>query len=83
MSNKIEKIGVITEILGSARFKVLLEEAELYPILNNKTIICNICGKMRQKRIKIVKGDKVKVSIVICSNLVEDLKGTITFRIDY
>jgi translation initiation factor IF-1 len=83
MSNKIERTGVITEILGSARFRVLLEEAEIYPILNNKSIICNICGKMRQKRIKIVKGDKVKVSIIISSNSIEDLKGTITFRLDY
>ena len=82
MNDKIEKIGIMTEILGSARFKVLLNNDDNYPVLNNITMTCNICGKMRQKRIKIVKGDKVKVSIIVCSNNIEDLKGTIVFRLD-
>lgn len=85
MSNKIEKIGIIKDVLGSARFKVTLEDdgTPEGKILANKDIICTICGKMYQKRIKIVKGDKVKISILIFSSDISDLKGVITFRLDY
>jgi translation initiation factor IF-1 len=38
---------------------------------------------MYQKRIKIVKGDKVKLSILVFSSDIADLKGVITFRLDY
>lgn len=84
-SNKIEKTGIVKEILGSARFKITLEsdDSPESNILTGKDVICTICGKMRQKRIKIVKGDKVKVSLLVFSNNLEDLKGVITFRLDY
>lgn len=85
MSNKIEKIGFVKDVLGSARFKVTLEDDETPEgkILAGKDIICTICGKMYQKRIKIVKGDKVKISILVFSSEISDLKGVITFRLDY
>ena len=85
MNNKIEKTGIVKDILGSARFKVTLENDNTPEgiILAGKEIICTICGKMYQKRIKIIKGDKVKISILIISNDISNLKGVITFRLDY
>ena len=85
MSNKIEKTGFVKDVLGSARFKVTLEDdgTPEGKVLAGKEIICTICGKMYQKRIKIVKGDKVKLSILVFSSDIADLKGVITFRLDY
>jgi translation initiation factor IF-1 len=83
-NNKIEITGIVKDVLGSARFKVTLDDngSAEGKILGGREIICTICGKMHQKRIRIVKGDKVKISILILSSDIADIKGVITFRLD-
>lgn len=68
-SDVFELEGVITEVLPNQMFKVKLD--------NDHIIVCYTAGKMRQFRIRLVAGDRVKVDMTPY-----DLsKGRITFRI--
>ena len=68
-SDVFELEGVITEVLPNQMFKVQLD--------NDHIIVCYTAGKMRQFRISLVAGDKVKVDMTPY-----DLsKGRITYRI--
>jgi translation initiation factor IF-1 len=68
-SDVFELEGVITEVLPNQMFKVQLD--------NDHIIVCYTAGKMRQFRIRLVAGDKVKVDMTPY-----DLsKGRITYRI--
>lgn len=84
MNNKIKKTGIVKDILGSARFKVILEDDNTPEgkLLAGKELVCTLCGKMYQKRIKIVKGDRVDVTVMIFSSDAKDFKGVIVFRLD-
>jgi translation initiation factor IF-1 len=65
----IELEGVIVDILPSQMFRVRLD--------NDYEVICYTGGKMRQHRIRLVAGDRVRVEMTPY-----DLdKGRITFRI--
>jgi translation initiation factor IF-1 len=65
----IEFEGIIVEVLPNQTYKVELE--------NSHQIICYTSGKMKQFKIRLVQGDKVKVEMTPY-----DLdKGRITFRI--
>lgn len=65
----LEFEGEIIDVLPNQTFKVSLE--------NGHDVICYTGGKMRQNRIRLVAGDKVKVAITPY-----DLqKGRITYRI--
>lgn len=65
----LEFEGEIIDVLPNQMFKVSLE--------NGHDVICYTGGKMRQNRIRLVAGDKVKVAITPY-----DLqKGRITYRI--
>ena len=48
--------GIVTKILPFTNFQVKLNA-------NGQTILCHICGKIRQYRIRIILGDKVTVQI--------------------
>lgn len=64
----LEFIGVVTELLPNAMFRVKLE--------NNHEILAHTAGKMRKNRIRVLAGDKVNVEMTPY-----DLsKGRITFR---
>ena len=52
----IEQDGVITESLSNAMFRVELE--------NGHVLTAHISGKMRMHYIKLLPGDKVKISNV-------------------
>ncbi len=52
---KISLEGEIVEALPNAMFRVQLE--------NGHVVLGNISGKMRQRRIRILPGDKVKIEI--------------------
>jgi translation initiation factor IF-1 len=65
----IETEGVILEKLPNASFRVKLS--------NGKEIIAHISGKMRMNFIKLVVGDKVKVSI----SKYDLSRGRITYRL--
>ena len=65
----IELEGTITDVLPNQMFKVELE--------NGHIVTCYTGGKMRQFRIRLVQGDRVKIEMTPY-----DLeKGRITFRL--
>jgi translation initiation factor IF-1 len=68
-SDIIEMEGSITEVLPSQKFKVLLE--------NGHTVLAYTAGKMRQFKIRLVAGDRVKIEI----SPYDLEKGRITYRI--
>ena len=69
----IEVLGVVTESLPNAMFRVKLID-ERYP--ENTNVLCHISGRMRINYIRILPGDKVTVELTPY-----DLtKGRITFR---
>lgn len=68
-SDIIEYEGEIIEVLPNQMFKVKLE--------NSHTVTAYTGGKMRQFRIRLVAGDKVKVEI----SPYDLSKGRITYRL--
>lgn len=65
----IELEGTITDVLPNQTFKVQLD--------NEHIVTCYTGGKMRQFRIRLVQGDRVKIEMTPY-----DLsKGRITFRL--
>jgi translation initiation factor IF-1 len=67
--NILEFEGTITDVLPNQMFKVKLE--------NGHPVICYTGGKMRQFKIRLVQGDRVKIEMTPY-----DLdKGRIMFRI--
>ena len=68
----IEVLGVVTEALPNAMFRVKLLD-ERYP---NREVLAHISGRMRINYIRILPGDKVTIELTPY-----DLaKGRITFR---
>ena len=51
----IKQDGVVTEVLGNAKFRVKLE--------NEHEILATISGKMRMHYIRILPGDRVTVEM--------------------
>lgn len=68
-SDIIEYEGEITDVLPNQMFKVQLENGHL--------VTAYTAGKMRQFRIRLVAGDKVRVEI----SPYDLEKGRITFRL--
>ncbi|MBR1624785.1 MAG: translation initiation factor IF-1 [Clostridia bacterium] len=64
----IEVEGVVTELLPGTTFKVKL--------VNDHVITAYLCGKMRQRTIKVCVGDSVKVEM----SPYDLNKGRITYR---
>ncbi|MCP5469266.1 MAG: translation initiation factor IF-1 [Chlamydiales bacterium] len=52
-SIKIE--GEVEELLPNMHFRVILE--------NGREVIAHLCGKMRMRNIRVLKGDKVTVEM--------------------
>lgn len=65
----IEAQGEVLELKPAATFVVRLE--------NGPEILCHLSGKMRMFKIKILPGDKVKVSL----SPYDLTKGRITYRL--
>jgi len=65
---KIEIEGVVTESLPNTMFRVELETGKL--------ILCQVSGKMRIHRIRVMPGDKVKVEMTPY----DDSRGRIIYR---
>jgi translation initiation factor IF-1 len=68
--NLLEVEGEISEILPNQMFKVKIQPS-------NAVIICYTGGKMRQNKIRLVAGDRVKVEM----SAYDLSKGRITYRI--
>lgn len=66
--DQISMNGIVEEVLPNAMFRVKLE--------NNHIILGHISGKMRQNRIQILQGDKVKVEM----SPYDLTKGRIVYR---
>jgi translation initiation factor IF-1 len=66
----LEIEGEIAEILPNQMFKVKIQPS-------NNVIICYTGGRMRQNKIRLVAGDRVKVEI----SPYDLSKGRITFRL--
>ena len=64
----IELEGVVTDVLPSATFRVTLD--------NGHNVLATIGGKMRQFRIRVLTGDRVKVEV----SPYDLSRGRITFR---
>lgn len=65
----LELEGIITDVLPNQTYKVELE--------NKHVVVCYTGGRMRQHKIRLVSGDKVKIEMTPY-----DLgKGRIMFRI--
>ena len=64
----LEMLGLVTEVLPDARFRVDLE--------NGHKLIAYTSGKMRQHHIRILAGDKVSIEM----SPYDLSKGRITFR---
>lgn len=48
--------GEVIEALPNTMFRVTLD-------CNGSTVLCNLCGKMREKYIKVMIGDRVEVEM--------------------
>jgi translation initiation factor IF-1 len=64
----IEMIGVVAEVMRNAVFRVTLD--------NGVGIIAHASGKMRQRRIRVLTGDRVTVEM----SPYDLTKGRINFR---
>ena len=64
----IQMDGVIGEVLPNAMFRITLEQGS--------TVLGHISGKMRQNRIQILLGDRVKVEM----SPYDLTKGRIVYR---
>lgn len=71
---KIEGVGVVTDCLPGAKFKVLLDEF----VFNKKDyhVISTISNSIRGNNVRILPGDRVTVEI----SLYDLSKGRIVFR---
>ena len=65
----IEMSGKIEEVLPGAMFRVRLDD-------NNNVILGHISGKMRQNKIQVLLGDKVRVE----TSVYDLTRGRIIFR---
>lgn len=66
----IETEGTVLEVLPNSTFKVKLDEVE-------NIILCYTGGKLKQNKIKIILGDRVRVEL----SVYDLTKGRITFRL--
>jgi translation initiation factor IF-1 len=66
-TQKIQVEGVVIESLPNTMFRVKI---------NEKVVLCHLCGKMRMNYIKVIPGDKVKVEI----GAYDETRGRIVYR---
>lgn len=66
----IELTGIVDEVLPGNMFRVKVDNME-------NPILCYISGRLKQYKIKIILGDKVKVEVSVY-NL---NKGRVTYRL--
>lgn len=67
--NKNEAEGVVTQALPNATFRVKLDNQEA-------EILCHLAGKMRLYHIKVMPGDRVRVT----QSPYDKTKGRIVYR---
>ncbi len=66
----LELIGTVEEVLPGSMFRVKVDDFD-------KTLICYTGGKLKQHKIKIIMGDRVKVEV----SAYDLTKGRVTYRL--
>ena len=66
----IELTGIVDEVLPGSMYRVKLDDM-------NSIITCYTGGKLKQHKIKIILGDKVKVEV----SAYDLTKGRVTYRL--
>lgn len=66
----IELVGTVEEVLPGNMFRVKIEQAP-------KPILCYMGGKLKQHKIRIILGDKVKLEV----SPYDLTKGRVTYRL--
>jgi translation initiation factor IF-1 len=66
----IEMTGVVDEVLPGSMYRVKLDGVET-------PIVCYTGGKLKQHKIKIILGDRVKVEV----SVYDLTKGRVTYRL--
>jgi len=66
----IELTGIVTEVLPGSMYRVKLDD-------NDSVITCYTGGKLKQHKIKIILGDRVKIEV----SMYDLTKGRVTYRL--
>lgn len=66
----IELTGTVEEVLPSSMFRVKIDNM-------NASLVCYTGGKLKQHKIKIILGDRVKVEV----SSYDLTKGRVTYRL--
>jgi translation initiation factor IF-1 len=53
----VEVTGTVEQELGNSMFRVSLDKIE------DSSVLCTISGKIRQNKIRIIAGDRVKIEM--------------------
>jgi translation initiation factor IF-1 len=69
-SELIELTGSITEVLPNSTFRVKVDNFD-------QVVLCYMGGKLKQHKIKVILGDKVKIEM----SPYDLTKGRITYRL--
>jgi translation initiation factor IF-1 len=69
-SELIEFTGKVIDVLPNSTFKVQVDDTE-------HTLICYMGGKLKQHKIKVILGDRVRLEV----SPYDLTKGRITFRL--
>ena len=69
-SDILELVGVVEEVLPGSMYRVKLEQTP-------NPILCYTGGKLKQHKIKIILGDKVKIEV----SAYDLTKGRVTYRL--
>lgn len=70
MSDTLELQGEVSNVLGNNNYRVLVDLDG-----TKKEVLCHLAGKMRQFKINVIPGDRVRVTLPPPYD-----KGRITFR---
>ena len=66
----IELTGTVTEVLPGSMYRIKLDD-------NNSVLTCYTGGRLKQHKIKIILGDRVKIEV----SMYDLTKGRVTFRL--
>lgn len=66
----IELTGVVEEVLPGSMFRVKVDNMD-------KVLVCYTSGKLKQHKIKIILGDRVKIEV----SAYDLTKGRVTYRL--
>jgi translation initiation factor IF-1 len=66
----IELTGTVTEVLPGSMYRIKLDD-------NDSVLTCYTGGKLKQHKIKIILGDRVKIEV----SMYDLTKGRVTYRL--